>query len=435
MKKVFFIGLSIFFKQAIYSQDVRIYHGEKSESVFLKQNEKLEDVSKEPVKIIRNVDGIVSISILNPNPFFYNYEIKTEDVDIVDDYSDQFSELVKLITSMPEISDHFKGARIAPTTFNQYKTSLETLHGEIKTAKLAIQKSDQPESVKEAFDRSINNDGRGFRAAIETIQKISLDKGHFNSQTLEKDLNDMLETAIKDGSFNTDLNLGAVGSNPTLEGLFKEAFQHLNNNLASLVKQIIDVTKRDRIIRFQVPVKENKKTTVKLIITKVNDKDNIDRELLNEEVAVILPLYVRKRFEIVPIVNLIFQNNRQKFSVENNLVKSAPDNDAIFNIGAMALMNFASFGELKEYGVGFGIGYSLQPEGNASSFFAIPSLSYKSIIRVGFGFGYNLAPVGLKNGAYVGEPLPTNITNIEDVIDYKRKPAAVFTIAISGLKL
>jgi hypothetical protein len=355
----------------------------------------------------------------------------------VDDYSDQFSELVTLITSLPDISDQFNGASArapVPTKFDIYRDGLLSLDKEIKVAKGAIEASDRPESIKEAFDRVINSNGFGFRAAIDAIQKLSLVKGHFNSKSLEKDLNDMLQAAIDNGTFNSSLNLGAVGTNPTLEGLFKQAFMHLNNNLATTVNKIVEVTKKDRILRFQIPVKENKKTTVTLIITKINEEDNVARELLNEEVAIVLPFYVRKRFEVVPVVNLVFQSNRQNFSIENDLVKSTPDDDAKFNIGAMALMNFASFGEFKEYGVGFGIGYSIQPGGKASSFFAIPSLSYKDIFRVGFGFGYNLSPVGLKNGAKVDAPLPSNISNIEDVIDYKRKPAAVFTFTIAGLK-
>ena len=254
MKRSLFIALSLFLTQTLFSQDLRIYHGETSESVFLKQNDKLSNVSRESAKIVRGIDGIVTISILNPNPFFYNYEIKTEDVDIVDDYSDQFADLVNLITSLPDVSDHFKsdGARLAPavSSFGRYRDALGILDAEIKSTKRSIQKSDRPEPVEEALNRSINSSGFGFRAAIDAIQKQPLDKGHFNSPTLEKDLNDMLETAITDGTFNSSLSLGDVGTNPTLEGLFKQAFQHLNNNLATIVNEILQVSKKDRILRF-----------------------------------------------------------------------------------------------------------------------------------------------------------------------------------------
>jgi|SRR5579863_1766518 len=443
MRKLLFSALALLVQQTLFGQDLRIYHGEKSESVFLRQNDRLQSLNRESVTIVRGVDGIVTITIANPNPFFYKYAIKTEDVAIVDEYSNQFADLVKLITSMPEIADHFKtaaGGRIAAVAdskFDTYEKALTALSGEIKSAKDAITKSDHPETPQEAFDRKTNADGFGFRAAIETIQKLSGEKGHFNSGTLEKDLNDMLQAAIGDpaGSFNAAFNLGAAGTQPVLEGLFKQAFQQLDNSLATTISKIIDITKQDKIARFQVPVKDGKKTTVTLVVTKVNASDNVDRELLNDQVAVVLPLYVRKTFEVVPVVNLVFQSNRQQFSVKNGIVASGPDDDAKFNIGAMALMNFASFGDFKEYGVGLGIGYSMQPGGSSSSFFLIPSLSYKSIVRIGFGFGYNLSPEGLKNGATVGAALPANISNINDVIDYKRKPAAVMTIAISGIKL
>ena len=438
MRKLVFFALAVLLQQTLFGQDLRIYHGEKSESVFLRQNDRLQSLNRESVTIVRGVDGIVTITVANPNPFFYKYEIKTEDVDIVDDYSNQFADVVKLITSMPEIADHFKsatGGRAPASKFNAYKTALETLSSEIKNAKAAIKKSDHPETPKEAFDRKVNPDGFGFRAAIEYILKISSDNGHFNSSTLEKDLNDMLQAAIDDGTFDTAFKLTAAGATPDLKDLFKQAFQQLNNNLATSIAKMLDITKQDKIVRFRVPVKDGKKTTVTLVVTKVNTSDNVDRELLNEQVAVVLPLYVRKRFEVVPVVNLIFQGNRQKFSIKDGIVASEQDDDAKFNIGAMALMNFASFGDFKEYGVGLGIGYSMQPGGSASSFFLIPSLSYKSIVRIGFGFGYNMSPVGLKDGATVGAALPANISNIDDVINYKRKPAAVLTIAISGLKL
>lgn len=443
MKKLFAIFSLLFFKQALLSQDIRVYHGEKGESVFLKQNDKLENSSKENVKIIRGPNGIVTIHILNPNPFFYNYGIETEDVDIKDDYTDQFAELVKLISALPDLSNPatnpFSARVVGPPvraagapSFDTYQTYIEQLDRELKNAQNIILQSDQPETAEEALKRISNSAGYGFRAAISAIQQLPSGTGHFNSKSLEKDLSDILETADRDGTFASSLG---VAANPALKSLYKSAFLGLNNRLVTAIKEILKVTEKDRIIRFQVPVKENKQTNVKLVITKLNDEGNGVRELLNEEVATVLPFYARKRFQVVPVVNLVFQSSRQKFSLENNTVISTPDDDAKFNIGAMALMNFASFGEFKEYGVGLGIGYSLQPDGKSSSFFAVPSLSYKDIFRIGVGFGYNLTPIGLKGGAKVGTPLPDNISNIEDVIDYRRRPATVITIAIAGLKL
>ncbi|HWJ91798.1 MAG TPA: hypothetical protein VNR87_11840, partial [Flavisolibacter sp.] len=399
MRRLLFIACILLFKQHVFSQDLRIYHGEKSESVFLKQNDGLNSLSRESVKIVRGKDGMVTIAIVNPNPFFYNYEIKTEDVDIVDDYSNQFSELVKLVTSLPDVANHFKGAARAAgaNAFNNYQDALTNLHDQIEEVKTAIQNSDIPETVTEAFNRVVGAGGNGFRAAIDAIRKKSAHKADFNSKTLQKDLNDLLDVSIKDGTFNTALRLGAIGSQPVLEGLFKEAFQNLNNSMATIVNRIIEVTKKDKILRFQVPVKENKKTTVKLIVTKVKADDNVDRELLNEEVAVILPYYVRKRFEVVPVMNLIFQPKRLTYYTDNGVIKTAPDDDAKFNVGGMALTNLTSFGEFQEYGIGVGLGYSIQPGGKTNSFFFMPSVSYKDIFRVGIGLGWSMSPVGLKN--------------------------------------
>jgi hypothetical protein len=438
MKKSLAMMLFLITTQTAWCQDVRIYHGEKSESVFLKSHEKLENSSRIPVRIVRGVDGIVTIDILNPNPFFYNYAIKTEDVEIKDDFSDQFAELINLINSLPDLaipaSNPFAGRLPrgrTTTTFDTYQTYIQQVDNDLKRAKGYIEQSDRPETVEEALRRVANSSGNGFRAAVDNIKALPGTTGHFNSKSLEKDLNDILESSIADGSFATALNIS--GSAP-LQSLFKSAFIGLNTRLVTTVNDILKIIEKDRIIRFQVPVKENKQTKVQLIITKINEEDIVGRELLKEEVATVFPLYVRKRFEVVPVVNLVFQSDRAKFAIEDGVIKSLPDDDAKFNIGAMALMNFASFGDYREYGVGFGLGYSIQPGGKASSFFAIPSLSYKDIFRVGVGFGYNLSPVGLKNGAEVGDPLPADVANIEDLIEYKRKPAAVISIAIAGIK-
>lgn len=435
MGKLTYTILLLFITHVLFSQDIRVYHGGKSESVYLKQNDRLDNLSRETVKIARGKDGIVSISIVNPNPFFYTYEIKTEDVEIEDEYTDQFAELVELITAIPDVSDNFKkaGARLGPIedNFDKYKKALENLGKQIDEAKRIIKTSDNPETVREAFRREINTSGFGFRAAIDKLQKLPAIEANFNSPTLEKDLNKLLDATIGDPSFDTRMGLG---SNASLLEMFKQAFQNLNKSLASTITQFVDLTKKDRIVRFQIPVKENKKTTVRLIVKKKDDNASVTRELIDEEIAVIMPFYERKTFQVVPVLNLVFQSNHQKFVVEEGVVKSITDDDAKFNVGAMALMNFTSFGLYKEWGVGIGIGYSIQPGGKAGSFFAIPSLSYRDVVRIGFGFGYNLAPAGLKNGAKVDMPLPENITDIENVVDYKRKPAAVFTIAIAGLK-
>lgn len=442
MKNYLLILAIVLCSQPSFCQDLRIYHGSGAESVFLKRHENAANSSRESLTITRGVDGMVTIHILNPNPFFYNYEIKTADTEIKDEYSDQFAELVKMINALPDLANPTSGpfgqrtvARLLPgnpaeTTFDKYNAIILALDSEIKSAKSYILLSDNPETLDEALRRVGNSSGYGFRSAVASIKILSSEKSHFNSKTLEKDLDDALEVAISDGSFSTALGIAA---NAPLQSLYKAAFKGLNKQLTGTINEIVKVKNKETILRFQIPVKENKQTKVTLIITKINDADATSRELINEEVATVMPYYVRKTFEVVPVVNLVFQSSRKKYAVEDNIITSSPDDEARYNFGVMALMNFASFGESKKFGVGLGVGYSLQANGKENSLFVMPSLSYKSIVRIGFGFGYNYAPVGLNDGAEVGSPLPSNISNIEDVIDYKRRPAAVLSIAISGL--
>ncbi|MBV9987694.1 MAG: hypothetical protein JO301_08440, partial [Chitinophagaceae bacterium] len=171
-----------------------------------------------------------------------------------------------------------------------------------------------------------------------------------------------------------------------------------------------------------------------LIIKKNDSQPNGARETLDEEIAVILPFYERKRLQLVPVGNFVFQSKRQAFTLENGVVRSVADDDAKFEFGTMLLCNIHSFGEYREYGLGIGLGYSLQPGGKSSSFLLGASVSFKDIFRVGFGYGYTLSPAGLTGGAKVDAPLPANISNLGDVVEYKRRSGFVISIALPGIK-
>ncbi|MBV9987424.1 MAG: hypothetical protein JO301_07075, partial [Chitinophagaceae bacterium] len=236
MKKLPFILLLLIGQTSLYAQDIRVYHGRKSESFFLKPHDPIVARPRQSVEIIRKKDGFVTIAVINPNPFFYSYEIKTEDVEIKDDYADQFSALVKMIMSAPEVTEALSTGRAAPrkavaTDFDLYWSALTKLSGQINAVKDQIQKSDAPESVKDAFDGSTRH---GFRAAAKKVDDQPRRKGDFNSPTLEKDLNDMLDAAIATRAFDTSFCL-TKGLDPVLCDRYLEAFRYMNASLASTV--------------------------------------------------------------------------------------------------------------------------------------------------------------------------------------------------------
>lgn len=60
-------------------------------------------------------------------------------------------------------------------------------------------------------------------------------------------------------------------------------------------------------------------------------------------------------------------------------------------------------------------------------------LSYKKSFGVGIGVGFSEYPGGLKSNAVVGDPLPSDIKDLEELIDHKRRVSGFITFSISGI--
>lgn len=443
MKNLLFFSVFFFIELNLLGQDIKIYHGNSNTSVMIEETTQrsIPLGSNKSFELVRDANDMVIISILNPNLYFYKYEIKTEDVDIKEDYADDFSEIVKLINALPDIESYVpaslvgkmvearKAAKTEKTDFENYADYLKWVESRINIAKGYIQKSIKAESFKEAVDGAFSVDGYGFNSAVRLIENIPI----FNNvEDSIKRLNNFFEKT-KEKDFFITMN----AASDSQKQLSLAAFKSLNDQIVNALKGIVKIKEKDKVIYFKVPIKSGKQTNIRLIITPLDDSKK-GRDVYPDgiSIATIKPFYSRKMFEVIsaPSFNLFLQSGINKFELENNLIKSSPDDDVKFALGGMAIVNFYPFGKYREFSLGGGLGYSRQLSGKSSAFFLMPTISYKSIIRFGCGVGYRTTPVGLKNGAIVGAPLPSNISNLEDVIDYKRRLAGVIMITISGFK-
>ena len=83
------------------------------------------------------------------------------------------------------------------------------------------------------------------------------------------------------------------------------------------------------------------------------------------------------------------------------------------------------------------LGYAISPrrEDRFGNLFIGPLFSHKKSIRFGIGLGLTEAPDRLKDGILVGQPLPNNISDINDIIEYRDKLGFYLTLTITGLSL
>ena len=270
---------------------LKIYHGMGNETrIFQGKTTQFDGTWNEDIKIIKAKESLITIEIINPNPFFYKYEIKTEDFDIKDNFPD-LSELLSAINAIKDLSSSQSsnsGNRSALLNDNpsnglkKYQDILADLYDNINSAKNFLLRSDPPESIQEALGYTGTN---GFRGAIKNIEDLPggkpNEKGLFNSESLQKDLDSFLGAAENDGTLFTGI------TNNDIKKGYKEAFELLNKQLTATVDEIKKTIKTEnRVLIFTVSVKD-KGTKIKLVITKKDSRAK--RMEIDQTIAMIYP--------------------------------------------------------------------------------------------------------------------------------------------------
>lgn len=396
---------------------LKIYHGSGNVSqVFDASN-----ISVMNPKIRLNEGDIFTVTIVNPNPSLYSYKLKTEELEIKSED--------KAITDLLSVFNTILTARAGGAGFmavqlqtNNYKDVLIQLTKDINEAKNYIIKSDIPESPAQAlaFDSSA-----GFRNAILKIAGMSNAQYRFNNTSLLTDLNTLSDSAGAD-SFE------------------KEAFKLLNSSLVDKIKEIKKQTDASVSTIWKKDFKVGEKPTkISIEIEKI-DKSNAS--LIRDgngstpfvlDVAQIEPYFKRAVLELVPVANFVFAGNYNEFYLKNGIVQSRESTKTTVNPGVILNVNVARFGEAKEMSLGIGPGYKLNSaENNFDNLYFSALFSYKNFLRIGAGLGLSQVPKDeLKDGIKVGDNLPANISNLDDLVQYAEKTSVFLTISFTGLNL
>lgn len=399
---------------------LKIYHGSGKESRIFNENNL---VVKNP-KIKMKQGEVLTIEVLNPNPLLYSYKLKYENFS-VESEDKAITDLLVLFNTIlsTRVGIGTAAFSVLALNTNKYKEAINTLVKDINQAKEHIRESDKPELPDEALALRRN---AGLRNAIDQIASMSSSEFQFNNLNLLKDLNELSE---KSG----------------LDNVEKEAFKLLNSSLVEKVNEIKRNTNRQTITTIWVnEIKATDSTTkIKLIFSKLDKSNN---SLIRDgntdsgyemDLGTIIPYYKRATLELIPVANIIFSNKVKEFYLENKIIQTRLKSKTTITPGMVLNINLIKFGERDEMSFGIGPGFKFNTAGDLFENFYISTLfSYKNFIRVGAGFGFAQFPSEvLKDGGIIGQPLPNNISNLNNLLTYEEKPSIFLTISFTGLNL
>lgn len=418
MKLLFFIAY-LFFTTALSAQtQLKVYHGGNGESQVYNE---LNNVINKP-KIKLKQGDLFSVKVLNANPLFYNYSLKYENL-VIESEDKAITDLLVTFNTILATRSGTAAFTAKTVETDQYKAGVNTLITDINLARDYIRESDKPEGPDDAL---VYRRTAGLRQALDKIAAMSNAQFHFHNSNLLNDLNGASDKA-------------------SVDEVEKEAFRLLNSSLVQKVNEI----KKNTDPQTTVTIWQNEfkvtdtATKITLLINKI-DKNNAtlirDGNGATEfplEIATIIPYYKRATLELVPVANFIFSRNVREFYLENNIIQNRLKPKTTVSPGVVLNINFANFGETKEMSVGIGPGYKFNSKGDGfENFYLSTLLSYKNFLRIGLGVGFAQFPMyELKGGGKVGQPLPTNISNLNDLIEYEEKASGFLTIAFTGLNL
>lgn len=432
MKKVILLTFVYIFNNLAYSQaDILIYHPRAQESIKV-FDRKSNSLLNEPLRYEEGKK--IKIQIINPNPLFYKYELKYEEQEVKSEdkaLTDALGVIGNLLSTVYiQRTRSLINLPQEQSDFQAYILILNNLLDEIETAQRIINQSDNPEVQADALRANRNS---GLRYASDQITgnlsagssplTLPTSSNHFLSSRLATDLDNLLN-----GLNNMDDGQKRIFKlvNNTLVIKVKEMQKNLKDVKTEINNEFIVTAKEAKIYLIVKPIDATNTGLVRVV-------HSGDEKI---EIAHIIPNFKRATLELVPVGNFVFSKDVKEFFIENDLVQNRLKNTTAFKAGLVLNVNVSSFGKSKEMAVGLGLGYRFNETENAFENLYISSLfSYKNFFRIGLGLGWAQFPYELKDGGKVGQPLPTSITNLDDLITYKEQPSAFLTIAFTGLNL
>jgi hypothetical protein len=425
MKTALLLAIILISFYSTGQQTIKIYHGVKGSTEIYEKN------GIGVMKAIKAKKGEkVSIEISNPHPALYQYNFKTEiikeDIEHIEGTSNLISLLSVLLSQEP--SDFAKqspgstGRVAAISVINSWQSNylkkIQSLKDDIVSAKSIIDNSDIPESLTEVIDKKYNT---GFQYAKNELSK----KAFFKNKNLEKDIEQWKSDFEKAADYD-DTDPEQV--------LIMEIYNNYSQSLLKLA-QDIKVEYSENIsnkISFTITVGDSIQD---IYLNIKNKSEDVKRREVGDKIITIRiePLYQHAVLEFVPVAAMIYSKHSLKYSVKDNVIVQEQDDKFKFRPGGILNLNLTNWGAVNQFALGIGAGFAIS-DNKLNTFFGSLLFSYKKYCRFGLGIGAMDEPSYLKSGI-VGQPLPSDVNGINDIVGYKMQPAIFFTFVIPGLTL
>ncbi|MES1181306.1 MAG: hypothetical protein ABUL44_00780, partial [Flavobacterium sp.] len=279
-----------------------------------------------------------------------------------------------------------------------------------------VKKSDDPGPMKGALDY---DETGGLLLAMKDLGNLPSSQYHFNNSGLESDLNSL------------------VNAIQNLDEMSKQAFLALNAKISGEVKSlkgIFSSSKFATVFSNKFNASTGKKTKITL---KIKTKDSSGkRDVGDFVITTIASYYERAAVEIIPIANVVMANNIPRFYIENGIVKQSVKDTIGLTPGFLLNFNLTTFGEAREWAAGIALGYNISKNSNLLQHISLNGIiSYRNWGRIGLGIGYTQLPYGLKEGAKVDSPLPSNISDLKNIVSYEGRITGFLVLSFTGLKI
>lgn len=386
----------------ITSKPIEVFHGANPYTEY--------DGSKRtnPMEVLCAEGATVTVQIKNPNHLLYQYEAVIREIEIKNDLPDvgNLLEILNGLAADPRTSQRSFQVVSTSISYHDFFDAVILLKGQIDEVQSIIRQSDDESNPVSHYIREIN--------------KISNAKNNFNDSKLEDHLVDLLKQ-----------DTTALDSEPK-----KLMFYALESQAKLLAKAVADLRKSLTTKQsFAYKFKAGKKPfTISIIAKPLN---GVTPGRATDTIAqVLVHPYITSSWELNPVLNVVLATQGKEFKVENGVITEAPLDDVTLRYGIFLVRNMWNWGRYKEVRCGLGAGFTVRPikdqkilDNLQAGFFA----NIKDQVKLGAGIGFAQVPNGLSQSS-VGQPLPPDVSSIQEITTYKNRPAAFVSITIFGLK-
>jgi hypothetical protein len=431
---------------------IRVYHGSDDQTQILRRAPFSQaDEFAEGVEIVRPKSSKVCVAVVNAHPLFYDYSLSAKV-----DSTRAVPELpfVRLVTEFIVSSgmtvmrldpaDPIPVPADRPTTDNWLPwvlVRLDSVQTADSIAAAIVAQSEMPEPPTGVLQGDGFGEARGLREAKRMLSAAPGDRFAFNDPNLKANVATAVKDALEVAQRQLDLITGTTPADLArrehIRGVIRllpgyadrvvAAHEQLRNSITGTATTVTDC--RD-VGEFPM--------TLSLKIAKRKGARGV-RDVGDLLVPVrVVPSQARPQVEMALSAVMTFVPDVPTFGVRNGVVTQDARDAFRVRPATFVLLNVGSLGADDAYSLGVGFGAAFVSDDRKVISDVVPfslHVGFRDVIRLGLGVGISRQPGDLKGGARVGEPLPGDVKNINDVIDYRNRLGWFALVTLPGFTL